>query len=528
MHRTGIVCFAAIVLTLVSWRAAYGQITPLDGAYTDSADPASAQTFTTLAIFDGKDGANPDYVTLFQGRDGNLYGTTAGGGALHDCTLGCGTVFKISTAGKLTVAHDFCPTPNCTDGEFPEAGMIQALDGNFYGTTYGNAPSPGEGLVFKMTPAGTLTTLHTFCALISSCPDGAWPTARLVQGRDGNFYGTTSSGGTGFENSGGTVFKLTSTGTLTTLYSFCSETNCTDGYDPWAGLVQASNGDFYGITYQGGTSQTCYGGCGTIFRITRAGTLTTVYNFCSEANCADGTNPIAGLIQARDGNLYGTTLQGGANGSGTIFKMSPSGSFSVFYTFCSESYCTDGGTPYAPLLQASNGNFYGTTNFGGATGQGVIFEITPAAKLTVLYNFNSNNFGPVSGLMQDTNGNFYGTTYNGGVNADCTNSGGCGTVYRLSTGLGPFIETEPTFGKVGSKVAILGTNLTGATAVSFNGAAATFKIVSSSEITATVPTGATTGIVSVTLPSGTLNTIVGFRVLPASSTVTPASGPVTE
>jgi uncharacterized repeat protein (TIGR03803 family) len=494
---------------------------------------APAQTFTTLFNFNGANGANPNGVSLFQGTDGNLYGTTSVGGlpASSDCSGGCGTVFKISTAGKLTVLHDFCVTESCVagkaeDGLFPEAGVVQGLDGNFYGTTSGNSPSPGWGVVFKMTPAGTLTILYTFCAVNTTCPDGASPTASLVQGTDGNFYGTTSSGGTGFENSGGTVFKVTSTGEHTTLYSFCSKTNCTDGSNPQAGLVQASDGNFYGTTSQGGTSQTCSAGCGTIFRITPAGKLTTLHSFCSEANCADGMTPYAGLIQATDGNLYGTTFQAGVNNSGTIFKISLSGSFSVFYPFCSEAYCTDGAITYAPLLQASDGNFYGTTYDGGATGQGVIYKITPAKKLTVLYNFDSVNANPVSPLMQDTSGKFYGTTFSGVQNTDCLSDDGCGTVYSLSTGLGPFVKTEPSYGKVGSTITIMGTNLTGATAVSFNGAAATFKVVSSSEITATVPSAAKTGIVSVKTPSGTLKTVLGFKVTPLITSFTPASGPV--
>lgn len=336
---------------------------------------APAQTFTTLFKFDGSNGANPDYVTLFQGTDGNLYGTANAGGSTANCSGGCGTIFKISTAGKLTVAHDFCASVNCgteedPDGEFPKAGAIQALDGNFYGTTWGSSLT-SFGSVFKMTPAGTLTTLYSFCSK-TNCVDGYWPTSPVVQGTDDNFYCTTSTGGTGFENSGGTVFKITSGGVLTTLYSFCSKTNCTDGMNPEAGLVQASDGNFYGTTNQGGTKTVCDGGCGTVFRITPTGKLTTLHNFCSDANCADGANPVAGLIQATDGNLYGTTFGGGANNSGAIFKISLTGAFSTFYSFCAESNCTDGGTPYAPLLQGSDGNFYGTAYYGGATGNGVI------------------------------------------------------------------------------------------------------------------------------------------------------------
>ena len=213
-----------------------------------------AQTFTTLHVFDGTDG----YFTrapLVQATNGNFYGTTVDGGvnygkASSNCSTppngeGCGTVFEISPNGTLTTLHSFCADIKpCKDGFFPY-GLVQATDGNFYGTTQ-NGGTNGRGTVFKITPSGTLTTLHSFCAQ-TNCADGAQPFAGLVQGTDGDFYGTTGTGGTSY----GTAFKITPGGTLTTLYSFCSQPNCTDGAAPTA-LVQAANGDFYGTTGGGG------------------------------------------------------------------------------------------------------------------------------------------------------------------------------------------------------------------------------------------------------------------------------------
>src|ERR1017187_5485119 len=179
----------------------------------------------------------------------------------------------------------------------------------------------------------TLTTIHRFCSQ-SGCPDGAGPYAGLVQAANGGLYGTTLVGGT---NSAGTIFKITPGGTLTTLYSFCPQTNCTDGAEPEAGLFQAANGDLYGTTYFGGTNAQ-----GTVFKITQGGTLTTLYSFCSQTNCTDGATPGAGLVQAANGDLYGTT----SNGYDTVFKITPGGTLTTLYSFCSQTNCTDGAEPY--------------------------------------------------------------------------------------------------------------------------------------------------------------------------------------
>jgi uncharacterized repeat protein (TIGR03803 family) len=480
----------------------------------------SAQTFTTLHSFDLTDGA---YVVagLVQATNGDLYGTTGSGG-----TNGSGTVFKITPNGTLTTLYSFCSQSNCTDGAGPNQ-LIQATNGDFYGTASSGGAN-GSGTIFKITPSGTLTTLYSFCSQ-SGCLDGSGPYAGLVQATNGDLYGTTADGGANPFGGGlgGTVFKITPSGTLTTLYSFCSQIGCADGQAPLTVLVQAPNGDFYGTTEHGGFS--CAGppgiGCGTIFKITPGGTLTTLFAFplCSQSGCTDGLYPSA-LVRATNGNFYGTTSNGGSptDSAGTVFKITPGGTLTTLYTFCSQTNCTDGATPLAGLVQATDGDFYGTTSGGGANpdnplGGGTIFKITPSGTLTTLYSFCSQSGcadgdGPEAGLVQATNGDFYGTATGGGLSSACY--GGCGTVFSLSVGLGPFVETQTASGEVGAVVKILGNDLTGATSVSFNGTEAAFTVVSPSLITATVPAGATSGKVQVVTLNRTLSSNVPFRVLP--------------
>jgi len=501
-----------------------------DFAIDDISDPPTvAVTFTTLHSFDGTDGANPQ-APLVQATNGDLYGTALDGGTSPYGTNG--TVFQITPSGAFTALRSFCLQSGCTDGEHPAAGLIQATNGNLYGTTE-EGGSTGLGTVFKITPSGALTILDSLSIGDGS---GPYPTAGLVQATNGDLYGTTVGGGA---NGAGTVFKITPSGALTTIYSFCAVTqigggcvggsNSNNGFTPLAGLLQATNGDLYGTTYGGGTSNQ-----GTVFKITTGGALTTLYSFCSKSNaqsdCLDGSGPSSAMVQATNGNFYGTTNSGGANcapfGCGTIFEITPSGTLTTRYSFCSQAACADGyvggnGEQSQPaLIQATDGNLYGTTTYGGATGGGTntnglgtIFKITPGGALTTLYTFCivggcQDGGHPSAGLVQDTNGSFYGTTYNGGT------STGAGTVFSLSAGLGPFVETQPTSGKVGAAIKILGTGLTGATGVSFNGTAATFTVVSSSEITTKVPAGAASGDVQVTTPSGTLTSNVSFRVKP--------------
>src|ERR1035438_6266078 len=279
--------------------------------YATTAIALPAQTFTTLHSFDGTDGELP-IQGLVQATDGNLYGTTVGGGVNQRG----GTIFQITpSSGTLATLYSFCYKTGCADGKFPYASLVQAPNGDFYGTTFQGGAN-NLGTVFKIDSTGEPTTVYSFCSQ-SGCTDGAYPEGTLVLS-GGDFYGTTNGGGTNSPN--GTVFKITPNGLLTTLYSFCSQTGCADGALPAAGLVQATNGEFYGTTQTGGAN--CVRpGCGTVFKITPTGKLTTLYNFCSLSSCRDGADPVVGLVQATNGDFYGTTQDGGANAIGTVFRI---------------------------------------------------------------------------------------------------------------------------------------------------------------------------------------------------------------
>lgn len=467
---------------------------------------ASPQTFTTLVNFKSTDGRGPYLGPLVQGTDGKLYGTTQQGGVKD-----YGTAFKVSTGGTLTSLYSFCSVSGCPDGVEPYSGLVMGTDGNFYGTT-GFAGAYSSGIIFKITPSGRVTILYNFCSK-ANCADGSIPSGALVRGTDGAFYGTTNGGGT---NNFGTVFKFTTGGKLTTLHSF----NNTDGATPGSALVQGTDGNFYGTTGYGGTTIACGGaflGCGTVFQITPTGTLTVLHSF----NGNDGNWPIAGLIQGSDGTFYGTTNEGSSrtactHGCGTVFKITSIGTLTTLHTFNG----TDGSYPTAALLQATDGNFYGTTSDGGSSnacdlGCGTVFKMTSDGTLTTLHSFDFTDGSRAAGaLVQHTNGTLYGTTSQGGTSQACYYLEPCGTVFSLNVGLGPFVEASPGSRPVGSLISILGTNLTGASSVTFNGTSATFTVVSSTFISTTVPPGATTGTIKVTTPHGTLSSNVPFNVLP--------------
>jgi uncharacterized repeat protein (TIGR03803 family) len=305
------------------------------------------------------------------------------------------------------------------DGASPPAPLIQGSDGNLWGTTYAGGANSG-GTIFNVTTAGALTTLYNFCAA-ENCADGQGPNGTLVQATDGNYYGTTLIGGT---HAAGTVFRLTPAGALTTLYSFCVKTACADGERPFAGLIQASDGSFYGTTLFGGAYNN-----GTVFRITPAGAFRLLHSFEGE----DGAQPYGGVIEGSDGNLYGTTYYGGSAQSGTVFKMTPAGSVTTLHSFCSQSNCADGAQPYSALVEATDGRFYGTTEHDGAHQSGTIFRVTSAGSLTTLNAFCTQNACadggyPHAALIQATDGVIYGTTDRGGA-------AGYGTIFSFSGSL---------------------------------------------------------------------------------------------
>ncbi len=509
----------------------FGKIVCIFAAFCVATAVASpAQTFTSLKIFSGGNGDEPD-SSLIQGTNGNFYGTTVAGGASK-----AGNIFEITPTGEITTLYRFCATSGCPDGEEPEGALVQAANGKLYGTTYRGgtgthcpANSGGCGTVFEITPKGTFTTLYNFCSL-AKCADGAFPRG-LIQSANGNLYGTT----TGYNGSPtcigntrtgcGTVFELTLAGKLTTLHEFCTTTSCTDGYGPFAALTVGADGNFYGTTAYGGANAT-----GTAFQITPSGKLTTIYNFCSLANCADGSQPIGALVLGSNGNLYGTTSVGGSNtsepcgsvGCGTIFDLTTAGQLTSLYSFCSETECADGYLPWGALALGSDGNFYGTATAGGSNGFGTIFELTSGGAFNSLYSFSctaascSDGAIPYAGLLQGTNGTFYGTTSDGGDYRTSHNLGD-GVAYSWSMGLGPFAEAQFNFGKTGQTVTILGNRLAGATSVTFNGVSANFKVISNTYLKAQIPIGATTGTIQVTTPNGTLNSNVTFQVLPGGN-----------
>jgi uncharacterized repeat protein (TIGR03803 family) len=347
--------------------------------------------YSFCALADCTDGSEPS-AALVQGTDGNFYGTTLEGGAHND-----GTIFELTPGGTLTTLYSFCSQSGCTDGSYPDAALIQGTDGNFYGTTIERG-TLGYGTVFKLIPNGalsTLSTLHSF-----GLTDGDYAGAPLIQATDGNFYGTTQAGGAGTvkkPEGHGTIFEITSEGIFTNLYTFCpGKGRCMDGAQPIAGLVQGTDGNFYGTTSTGGAYANCASGCGTVFKLVPNGalsTLTTLVKF----NFDDGYYPVGGVIQAADGNFYGTTSEGGANGDcaygcGTVFEVTSKPKLTTLATFD----ITDGDFPCSTLLLATNGNLYGTTQAGGVNEglPGTVFEVAPTPSSTALISsLNPSLFG---------------------------------------------------------------------------------------------------------------------------------------
>ena len=421
--------------------SSFAQVVAVAALSLLSLSTASAQSVQPIYSFPASPvGPNAGVV---EGPDGNFYGTTLDGGA-----SGEGTIFRVTTHGVVTTLYSFSPPFSYdgtyvinSDGAEPLAGLVLGPNGNFYGTT-SKGGTNGNGTVFEITTNGILTTLVIFTRT-----NGADPEAGLAVGPDGNLYGTTSQGGS---NGNGLVFQLTTNGVLTPLHSFSaliddfvtgSVTNA-DGAEPYAGLALGTNGIFYGATASGGV-----GGSGTLFEVTTNGAWTNLYSFSAEIfnesgaggpdTNVDGAEPVAALAPGADGNFYGTTHGGGKNGSGTVFKLTPSGALTTLYTFSAGHYIfsgekelytnSDGALPFGVLAPGPNGYLYGTTSGGGRMGLGTLFEMTTGGALTPLVLFtNANGANPGGTLALDANGNFYGTTYGGG-------SGGYGTVFEVTT-----------------------------------------------------------------------------------------------
>ena len=375
-----------------------------------AAQAAEALTYSVMHSFvkDGTDGIIP-YAGLMQDTNGNLWGTTEGGG-----TNGAGTVFEITAAGTYSVARNFGVG---TDGTYPRATLIQDKNGNFWGTTFEGGTN-GMGTVFEITAAGGYSVMHSFGA----GTDGSYPQAGLMEDRNGNFWGTTSFGGTWHRANmgGGTVFEISAAGIYSVMHDFSGGKIASGGKDglyPYAGLIQDANGNFWGAAAEGGAKNR-----GTVFEISSGGNYSVAHSFGSGT---DGDFPLAGLIQDTTGNFWGTT-SGFFHKSKpqTVFEITAGGSYSVVHAFGGR---TDGLFPQSRLLQDATGNFWGTTHSGGVYGGGTVFEITAAGTYSVVHSFGKNTDGsaPVADLIQDTKGNLWGTTAAGGTN-------GYGTVFEFT------------------------------------------------------------------------------------------------
>jgi len=364
---------------------------------------AQQQSYTVLYNFQGGTSGAYPYGGLLLDSAGDLFGTTddTAGGAT-------GIVFELSASGSFNVLHVFLSKPN--DGHSPKAGVISDRAGNLFGTTFAGGRS-NAGTIFGLSPAGKEAVLHPFAG---SPSDGSFPTAPLLAGSGGLYYGTTIEGGT-FNL--GTVFEFNiTTRLLTILHSFGGTG---DGNEPNGGLITDSSGNLYGTTAWGGANN-----CGTLFELTAAGVETVLHSFTG----TDGCNPYGSLLRNTAGDLYTTTFNGGANNLGAIVKWSENGKEFVLYSFGGP----DGSGPFAPLIRDSSGDFYGTTYNGGANGLGVAFEFSNAQQYTVLHSFTggtTDGANPYAPLVRDSSGNLYGATVDGG-NPNCTN--GCGTIFKIT------------------------------------------------------------------------------------------------
>ena len=381
-----------------------------------------AQTFSVLYEFEGgTDGQNPQ-AGLVRDGSGNLYGTTQFGGTSNYCGYGgpgCGTVFKIDRNGNETILHAFTGMPN--DGAYPFDSLLLGDDGTLYGTTWAGGGS-NTGTVFKVDPSGQETIMHSFGAL----EYGTYPLGGLVVKAGGGIYGTTEAGGSGTSCWGGcgTVFKLDTAGNFTVLLNFGAPAEY-----PGATLTMGANGDLYGST--SGNGACCLG---TVFRLGEGIAATTLHTFTGGAR---GSTPIGNLVQAENRRIYGTTAAGGdlncpltqGNGCGVVYELSPEGGLTVLHSFAGQP---DGAIPFAGLLRDESGTLYGTTSLGGASNFGTVFKLDKRGRMTILHSFaNVDGALSYSNLVQDKAGNLYGTTYWGG-NFGCNSQTGCGVVFKLA------------------------------------------------------------------------------------------------
>jgi uncharacterized repeat protein (TIGR03803 family) len=445
------------------------------------AAPVHAQTYKVLHNF-GSSPGEPSCPTfegaIAQSLGGNFYSSAP------DCfSTDGGTVYKISVNGALTVIYRF---PSDLSGpRTPVGGLVLGTDQQFHGTTKFGGINNFHGGIFRVTPGGKFTTMHEFNGDVN----GGAPVNAPIQSVSGNYYGTTPGE---YGLNWGSIYKITENGNFTLLHAF----NGADGAYAQGPLIQGTDYNFYGNTGAGGPLYD-----GVIFRVTAGGDYKVLHTF----DGTDGEFPAGPLIQTKDGTFYGTAYASGSGGAGVIFQMTPDFQFSVLYSF---SAGADGGNPAGGLVEASDGNLYGTNTTGGANGHGVIFRITPAGAFTVLHDFRKSTGILSQGtLIQHTNGKLYGQTTVGG-------SAGHGVFFRLDAGLPPFVKFLTVYGRVGAHVVILGQGFTPDSVVSFNGVPAVSPEIHPTFIKAIVPDGATTGPITVTTANGTLTSNKVFMVHP--------------
>jgi uncharacterized repeat protein (TIGR03803 family) len=370
---------------------------------------AGAQFRVVYAFSGGRDGGAPD-AGLVDDALGNLYGTTdMGGRACHH--RGCGTVFKIAPDGSESVLYAFTGQG---DGAEPQANLLRGPDGTLYGTTVKGGAGCGEkgcGTIFSIDPGGAETTLLRF----DKSSDGTRALGTLIMDGLGNLYGTASERGpAGF----GTAFELAPNGTFTVLHAFADRL---DGGFIFAGLLRDRAGDLFGATVTGGANQSS-----TVYEIAADGTFSVLHAFDGH----DGFGTVGSLISDASGNLYGTAFKGGTTfNGGAVYKLAPDGTETVLYNFTGGA---DGQFPNSQLIFDKDGNLYGTTIEGGAFGQGTVYKVAPDGTETVLYSFTGSSDGgfPVGGVVLKR-GHLYGAAFLGGTDPTACGNLGCGTIYEV-------------------------------------------------------------------------------------------------
>ena len=463
--------------------------------------PAQAQTPTLLYTFTGTD-ACATRGNIVQGRDGDMYGGGAACGA-----NGSGGVYKISPAGAESLFFSFPQQWLFCGG----AGLTLGSDGNFYGTCIAGNPATGLGSIFRLTPAGVFTDLHDF----TGANGDSLPVYPPIQASDGNFYGVSGNE----VNVCGNIYKMTPAGVYTNLHTFTFPNECHS-----SNLVQASDGNLYGTL----ANCTLAGSVGCVYKISTKGVFKEIHGF----SFTTGEGPCTGMIQGKDGKLYGATNQGAANGSGNIYKMTPAGVAADLHDFnnATDASCVNTVGPPVNLLQVTDGTFYGVNPAFGPDGTGSIYKLTSANVFSAFLFPNPPVDGdlPSSTLIQNTNGLVYGTTPSGGGGGGSCPQGCQGTFFSVATGDAPFVSLEPTqkTGNVGASVGMFGQGFSSASVVKFGGVAATSVTLSGTTyLTAVVPAGAHTGAVTVTTGATTLKSPQTYKVKPKITGFTPPSGP---